>query len=268
MATSARRALIAATFVVAGVVAFLLAYSFIGAGPRGGQESARGAGTRASAGAAEAVVQPSGRPDGAPAPRGPVSHAPWQPGPSPLPPSSVGPLRLASNTMSDFTVAWDPAVDDTGIRCYRVLVNGFLADTTNATHATLPWLAGRDPILVQVAAVDLDGNYGEWSALYVIPPPEPVVNRTTAASTTAGPTTAPTSSAPTAAAASSGRASPAPASPSPSASATSPAPSTSTASTTTASPSPTASATPTATATASSPSSASASPSPSASPGL
>ena len=243
MATSAQRALIAASFVVAGVAAFLLAYLFVGAGAPGPtRPESQGAGAPAAMGAVDPAQPASPVATDPPAAQTTAAHQAWQPAPSPLPPSPVGALRLASNTMSDFTVTWDPAVDNSGIRYYRVLVNGFAADTTSTTQATLGWLAGKRPILVQVAAVDLDGNYGPWSALYVIPPPDPAPVTGPAQSPTPTASGTPTAPVPTA---------------TPSSGATS-----------AGSPSPTASVTPTATATASDPSSASASPSATASPGL
>ncbi|HET9127199.1 MAG TPA: hypothetical protein VFN73_03900 [Propionibacteriaceae bacterium] len=169
MRTSAERALVAAGFVVAGVAAFLLAYLFIGAG-RPGTSSAQP--DVAKGAAAEAAVPGTATPaPGLPSHPAAV-RTPWQPGPTPVPPSAVGSLRLASNTMSTFTIAWDPAVDQSGIRYYRVLVNGFLADTTSTLDSRLGWLGDKSPILVQVAAVDTTGTYGPWSALYVIPPPD------------------------------------------------------------------------------------------------
>lgn len=171
MRTSAERALVAAGFVVAGVAAFLLAYLFIGAGRPGTSSAqpdvAKGAGAAAEAAVPGTATPTPGLPSHPAAPR-----TPWQPGPTPVPPSAVGSLRLASNTMSTFTIAWDPAVDQSGIRYYRVLVNGFLADTTSTLDSRLGWLGDKSPILVQVAAVDTTGTYGPWSALYVIPPPD------------------------------------------------------------------------------------------------
>jgi len=208
MRTSAARALVAAGFVVAGVAAFLLAYLFIGAG-RPATSSAQPDVAKGGGAAAEAAVPDTATPTPGLPSHSAAPHTPWQPRPTPAPPSAVGSLRLASNTMSTFTIAWDPAVDDSGIRYYRVLVNGFLADTTSNLDSRLGWLGDKSPILVQVAAVDATGTYGQWSALYVIPPPDPAPVPTTStptptatsapASTAASPATSVTSASPSAA---------------------------------------------------------------------
>ncbi|MDA8437793.1 MAG: hypothetical protein M0Z51_02885, partial [Propionibacterium sp.] len=197
--TTAQRALIAASFVAVGVAAFVIAYLYLGGGSRAAGPSDVPSVLAPTATAptdpipAAALTSPATTAIPATTVSASDGSWPWG-GASHGAPSSVGSLRLESNTMSSFTVAWDPAVDNTGIQNYRVLMNGFLGDTTGGTRATLGWLADRNPILIQVAAVDVDGNYGPWSALYVVPPPEPA---TTNPTSTAGPTSsAPTPSEP------------------------------------------------------------------------
>ena len=203
--TTAQRALIAASLVAVGVAAFVLAYLLLGSGGRDAQRAGSGPVTGPSVSAPRATP-PIGPSPGV-ATATPVTGVttqsppggPWPVGrPAELPPSSVGPLRLESNTMDTFTLAWDAAVDDAGILNYRVLMNGFLADTTGSTRATLSWLGDRSPILIQVAAVDRSGIYGPWSALYVVPPPAPAPSPTSPTSSAApGPTPSATSVTPT-----------------------------------------------------------------------
>lgn len=87
------------------------------------------------------------------------------------PPSSVYDLRLASNTLETFTVAWDAASDEFGVASYQVLMNGFAAVLTTATEVTLRWPQGDENVLIQVSAINTRGNQGEWRSLVIIPPP-------------------------------------------------------------------------------------------------
>ena len=97
--------------------------------------------------------------------------------PSPSPrrdqtlPTPVTGLRLLSNTATTYTIAWGESTDDSGIRHYVVLINGYLAGKVQGNVATFPWPASTDNILVQVAPVDNNGRQGEWRALMIVPPP-------------------------------------------------------------------------------------------------
>ena len=97
--------------------------------------------------------------------------------PSPSPrrdqtlPTPVTGLRLLSNTATTYTIAWGESTDDSGIRHYVVLIDGYLAGKVQGNVATFPWPASTDNILVQVAPVDNNGRQGEWRALMIVPPP-------------------------------------------------------------------------------------------------
>lgn len=117
------------------------------------------------------------------------------------PPTPVHGLHLARNSRTHFTVAWQPSQDSAGIANYQVLLNGGLVARPTDTSVSLAWPSDVAQLLVQVSAVDGNGNTGEWRAIYVLAPVSPSTGRPNPSSSPTRwpgtPTVAPTSSAPT-----------------------------------------------------------------------
>lgn len=117
---------------------------------------------------------------------------------SPLPgkdrslPTPVRGLRLVSNTASHYLIGWNRSHDAAGIQHYVVLVDGYLTGTVKDPWITLTWPASTANILIQVAAVDGNGNQGEWRAIVVIPPPLAVAPPAKPATPTQATSTTPT----------------------------------------------------------------------------
>ena len=89
------------------------------------------------------------------------------------PPGAVSGLRLASNSLATFTIAWQPATDNVSVGGYRIVVNGVQEALVTDTFVTLAWPRRPGNVLVQVSAIDLTGNTGEWRAISIIPPQPP-----------------------------------------------------------------------------------------------
>ncbi|MGL5406647.1 MAG: hypothetical protein ACRDAX_07700 [Propionibacteriaceae bacterium] len=100
------------------------------------------------------------------------------------PPAPPRELALLGNTLDTFTLTWKPSPDSVGtITHYLVAVNGTVVANVNVPIAELVWPGGPDQVLVQVAAVDANGNQSPWSAVWIIPPAGvPLIPRTTPAS--------------------------------------------------------------------------------------
>ena len=117
------------------------------------------------------------------------------------PPTAVASIRSATVTPRRLGLTWAPAADNVGVVGYRIWVNGFAVATTAETHATVRWFnddSGQH--VVQVRAIDAEGNESETSPSLVVtrpstePSPTPVPTPTSDPTVTAKPSPQPSPS--------------------------------------------------------------------------
>jgi hypothetical protein len=88
------------------------------------------------------------------------------------PPSAVQAIRSATATPKRLDLAWAAASDNVGVVGYRIWVNGFAVATTVETHASVRWFnddSGQH--VVQVRAIDAEGNESPTSPTLVVTRP-------------------------------------------------------------------------------------------------